>query len=810
MSPVRLLVLAVSAVLAISCTSEHRPARERYNDGVAALARGEHEAAEKALLEARDQAGVDPELRYRAAYDLGVAYAAHALAAKGAQSPDLAKALELDQQAVAWFGDAVRLRKDDPDATANLAIVQARAQALADELRRGEGKLEARLDALLKGQRDVLEGARKAWAMIKERGGADPLAGKEALIKLADTERGLVAEAGVIGDLASDEIDQIGKKAEDKRTQQEQIRVVQLKNLDLYLIEGRSRIAEARRKLQELAAEAGVERAEAALVALKRAREQLLDPITVLKELGREQGDALRDTHEAASGAAATTTLAPAVTAEKAPAVAVWLSPTALAERQGGLRDRLEEVRARLAAAVEAAHKAPAPGAGSGAGSAAPAAAPAAPDPKEAKMIAHLTAALPSLTTASAAMDRARGALTDRRWADAQAAERDALIAIALAIEEFSDLKQTIELAWTEHAQVVALLGPEAAKQLAAAERAEQTRDGLRRNFGRLARIKDLLADEVAGLAAKAAELDAQAAKASAGAGSAAPDPKQLEAAKAQAQAQLDQARAQLTRAEELRGKAEAALHAVDAALTAAKDPLPAAQEARGHLDELRRLFFSVIEHLQELLRQENETRDQTSTAAAEDDFTRGPKLPGLLARQDEHATMAQAITDALAHQADAASKAPAGQGGPSSGGPDPKALGAAADEVRLGKGEMGEAKAVLQKAKDATTQSVGLTPAVEHQAKAAEHLENALKLLQPPPQKQDPKDQKDQKQDPKDQKQDPKDQKQDPKDPKQAQKPEPQKQGGASQKARDDDARRQRERMEKAQRNSDPIDKDW
>jgi hypothetical protein len=440
-------------------------------------------------------------------------------------------------------------------------------------------------------------------------------------------------------------------------------------------------------------------------------------------------------------------------------------------------------------------------------------------DAKQAKVMAHVSAALPALTAASAALDKARGGLTDKRWTEAQAAERDALIAIAQAIEEFSDLKQTIELAYAEQQQLVSLLGPEAAKALPAAERGQETRDGLRRNLTRVTRLKGLLADEVAGLDAKAQQVEAEAAKAAAGggggSGSAAPDPKQLEAAKAQAKQQLEQARAQLTKAEELRGQAETSLNALEAAITANKEPLPPAKDAEGQLAELRRLFFSVIEHLQELLRDQNETRDQTGAAAAEDDFTRGPKLPGLLERQDRHATMAQAITEALAHQADAASKAPqAAQGqGPTGGGAEQaKALGAAADEVRLAKGEMVEAKAVVQKAKESTSQSVGMGPAVEHQGKAIEHLENALKLLQPPPKKQD---QKDQKQDQKQDQQDQKDQKKDPKDQQQGQqgaKPDPkQQQGGAGQRARDDDARRQRERQEKNQpRQPDSIDKDW
>jgi len=291
------------ACLIAGCISEHRDARDKYNEGVAALAKAQYEAAEKALLEARSQAGVDPELRFRAAYDLGVAFAAHADQKRIGKDADLAKALELAQQAASWLSDADRLRPGDANTKANLAIVRARVQAIGDELRKGEGKLEVRLDRLIQDQRGVLDEARAAWVAIKQAGGSDPLAQQAQLTHLADRERGIGAEAGVVGDLAADEIDAIGKKPEDKRDDQEKVRVVQLKNLDLYLLEGRTRITEARRKLQELAAEDGVARSEAALVALKRAREQLLDPISVLRMVAKDEVAVLQDTAHSDTGA---------------------------------------------------------------------------------------------------------------------------------------------------------------------------------------------------------------------------------------------------------------------------------------------------------------------------------------------------------------------------------------------------------------------------------------------------------------------------------------------------------------------------
>ncbi|MDQ3366022.1 MAG: hypothetical protein M3680_11395, partial [Myxococcota bacterium] len=350
----RQLVILVLCVLGLAACDrgEHRTARVEYNRGVAALGSGDFEAAIKALLQARSGAGVDPDLRFRAAYNLGLAYAAQADKLRKQPEADLAKALDHAQQAASWLGDASRQRPTDADTQTNLAIVRARVQAITDELRKGEGKLEARIDGAIRDQRGVLDGVRDAWLAIKQAGGTDPLAQQARLTHLADLERGIVAEVGAISDLAADEIDEIGRKADDQRTDEEKVRVVQLKNLELYLLESRNRIADARRKLQELAAEDALAKAEAALVALKRAREQLLDPIAVLGALAQEQLGVLRETVDAAGGPAIV--LDPA--AAKAPAPdgrPAWLEPAVIAAREGGLRDRLEEVRARLAAATD-------------------------------------------------------------------------------------------------------------------------------------------------------------------------------------------------------------------------------------------------------------------------------------------------------------------------------------------------------------------------------------------------------------------------------------------------------------------------
>jgi hypothetical protein len=784
--------LLIAVALVACAPSEHRNAREKYNNGVAHLAAGNFEAAEKALLEARSNAGVDPELRFRAAYNLGISYDAHAQKQKTGKDADLAKALELQLQAVTWFSDAVRLKKDDRDARDNLAIVRLRSQALSDELSRGDGKLERRLDAVIDQQRAVLEESRGAWIAIKTTGGADPLAQQETLTRLADRERGVVADVGVLGDVAADEIDAIGKKPDDKRTAEERVRVVQLKNLEQYLQDGRSKIAEARRKLQELSAENGVARVEASLVSLKRAREQLLDPISVLQEIARDQLELRQETDAIARLRSDATKLATGEGSEppQPQVIPAWLEPAVLGERQGGLRDRVDEVRSRLQATVDSADKP------TGSGSNAE---PQDLSAEQAKTISDLRLALPLVAEASAAMDRARTALGEQSLEPAMRSESDALIALAKAIELFADLKKSVELAYGTQQRVVALLSPQAAT-LPAAERASQTKNGLAQNVARMRRIKELLSEEVAKLEQQRGELESKAVSPGSGSapvqGSGAADPSQLEGAKHE----LEQRKQQMAAAEGYRSDAEKALGDLGRAIATNKDPLTPAKVAKDKLEQLRKLFFSVVEHLAELIRQQNETKDQTSQANGLDDFAREPKLPALVQRQDEHAKMASAIVDALASQADAGANGNANANAAAEQQAQAKAFAAAAAEVRLARTEMATTQATLGKAADPKkTQSISLTPALDSQGKAIEHLESALRLLQPPsPDTQNKKDPKQEQQ---------QGQQQQEQQPKPDNKQHQQAQGGAGQRARDQDAKRQRDKQKPS---GDAVDQDW
>src|SRR5205085_626360 len=135
---------APSASAATPTATPQPPPKPRaaYNAALAALGRGDLEAAEAGLADARDRSGTDDELRFRASFQLALTYAAKAEKIDAAKPEERMAAL---RNAAAWLRDAVRLRPQAEDARADLEVILRRIQALADEVNRKAGGLEARL-----------------------------------------------------------------------------------------------------------------------------------------------------------------------------------------------------------------------------------------------------------------------------------------------------------------------------------------------------------------------------------------------------------------------------------------------------------------------------------------------------------------------------------------------------------------------------------------------------------------------------------------------------------------------------------------
>ena len=774
------VLASVAVTIVTSCddpqTEEARKARQQYNAALSSLEGAQWEEAEKGLLEARDSAGQDPELRFRAAFNLGIAHAGHAQA-KMADAPS--EAFEQLQRSIAWFRDAVRLRPDDEDARVNLEVVLRRSRKLADELNKGKNSLEARLDRVIEDQRGLRDDVRKLMARVSAAGaGSEPAGFADDFETAATFERTLLAEANTISELASDELSLLEDKAEEERTDEDKVRLVQLENLEFYMQYAKGAVADARRFLRRLQGDDAHRRADTGLAHLKRAREQLLDPVTVLKGVVEDQTLLLMHTQALEALGRGAIKLQEGEVAKPPP----WLSRDHLGDRQQDSTQRTAEVLARFSAGVQA-----------GTASTAPAA-----DPKQERVLAAASEAMVLLEGAVGDMHAALSGLPNAALTDVAEHQDKAIQALIQAIERFAGTRDLIEFVHRDQSQAVVLLTPPDAEEeagdkapppMTTAERMQLVDGIVERNRERLARLQYLLQDDLVEIESKAT---AQAAEG-----------QQDEQAAEAAKQQLDGERQRYERAEQLRTEADAALIRLDALLDLAdapdapdapetepdqapSGPLVPTQEAQAHVEELRRLFFSVIEHLKELLQNQTETRDRSASVQAVPPEEQPGRLGPLADAQTRHTAMGDAIAGALEAQADQASAA--AQGDPQAGQAAGK-LAEAAPEVRSATAQMQEASQVLQDSRElAATTSIDLEPGIGAQDKAIEHLENALRILEPPQQQQQKQQQEQQQQQEEQVSQ------------KQAQR--------RLQSIRDREAERHKRRRERAQ--PEPVEKDW
>ena len=739
-----------------------RTPRGEYNAGLALLGAGDHEAAARAFLRARDRAGPDPELRYRAAFNLGLALAAGAGdgaagsngagsdgsradspamdAADGASPADaIERAIAALRRSAAWFADAVRLAPPgNDDARINLELVSRRILTLADRLR-GADRLQARLERLIDDQRGVRDRLRSLFAEVEaDAASAEPHGFRDAYDDLASRERMLAAEVGNAVDTAAEERLFVEQTPEAERTAEQRLRVWQLAAVAAELERARQSLGESRRSLRRMEGERAHRRVEAALADLKRARERLLDPLAVLGAVARDQAGILA--HTAALAAAAVDGTAGA--GGEPPG---WLTSEHLAERQGDAAERAGEVLARFEAA--------APQSAPGQESKVPEGAETTGgNPRAERTVRAAGEAAPVLGRAVGAMRTVVEELGNGRPDGARDAARTALEELRQAIEAFAGVRQLVELAHRDQESVMALLedgGDGGGEAPFGGDRAEAILALAAGNARRLEKLKGRLEEERADEVAAAGGDSARAG----------PEP-------AEAQERRRSIEERYRRAEVLRGRARAGLRDLDAALAgvgagpgagigagagagaesgpdagAGADPETradahrAAEDTLAALDELRRLFFSIAEHLEALRSDQADTRDRTAALQSGED-TEVDRLAADLGfateRQEEHQRLAAALAGALAEQADAAGGEAPGGAPTAAPAPDPAArdrLAEAAVEVRTAGERMLAAGARLAEASPGAA-SPDLDPVLEEQMAAIEHLENALRAI--------------------------------------------------------------------------------
>lgn len=704
--------------------AKKEPPRKSYNQARDAFLRSDFAQAETGFLSARDSAQSDDEVRFRAAFNLALTYARKADALLKDKPQD---ALATLRQSAAWFRDAVHGRPADSDARHNLELVLRRIEQLADQLNKEQNALLARLTRVIQDQRSLRDRLRGLLLRVNQSGAAsEPLSFHGEFEEASTFERTLLSDAGAILDLAGEERDHLSQRAEKDRSAEEQGKLVQLQNLEHYLNLGRGTMAEVARLLRRLQGDRAHRQADQAVSELKRALEQLLDPVTVLKGLASDQTASLGQTRALDELRSKKLGLGSDSQKTPPPAPPPWLTPSLLHDQQKELQSRSSELLARLQAGVE--HESAAAAAGNSKNQS-PGNAPE--DPRQVaqrqRLVEGARQAIPLLKEATTAMEQAQSALMAEQLVPATRAQGLALHNLLRALERFSGIRDLIELAYGEQSQMVALLGPAAQAELAklsAAERSTLLTDGVLRNQDRLSRLKGLFADELAAL---------QAPTQPSGASSGAP---KEDAEKQAAEKQ------RYEQAEQIRQLAEkSVVHLAELQKQKGAPLFATADEGRKHLEDLRRLFFSIVEHLKELLRNQTETHDRTSSAQTEkNDFEKQRKLGPLLQTQKEHAEMGKAIGEALAAQADQAGNATEPQAKQAQ-----KTLSDAAQEVRKGQEAMAGAASMLQEDLDAAKPvSADLEPPIEAQKQAMAHLEAAIRILEPP-QQQPPQQQKEQ-----------------------------------------------------------------
>jgi len=699
--------------------------RARFNRANAALVEGEAVAATALLRASRRDAPDDPELRYAATYNLGMAAVARADADSGGGREDALAALH---EAADWFREAVGLRPDERAPRHNLEVTLRRAQWLADEIAREEGgTLEEALDAEAEAQRGRVAAAA---ALLEEVSRGDELESVERLRPVfrdaATEQRVALSRVDELADRVVRERETILARPEPERTPEDALRAAQLEGVLVYLDGALDRMGQTRRQLRQGRAERAYRRGSAALGELKRARDQLRDPVEQIGVLLEETRGV------AASTAALLGAELPVMPGgpTDSPALPAFLTPESHAEEVRRLDRRTAELAGRLTeAATQAQAATNAPSAAAEAG---------APGPEDAAALAEaLRVAAPRVEEAAHALERASDALDGADFAAALGEESAAGEELIEAQEAFFDLTRLLEVTHRDALRAATIAQATEPEIVEAREELAPFALGLlEKDLTRAARLASLLARA---RVERIAALEASPEEAKEGE----PDPIRVEGER-------------FDTADQLLALAEGALRQAGEELVAApRDWAGAGESARraaDHLDEIRTLFFSLVEHLRALAREQVDLSDATldaiALAATEETDEDVVRAPGTMARarairpqQSGLEERAGAIADVLL----AESESPPSEQTEGADEQRGARLRRAAEHVARAQLAMQDAEETLEDAE------APLDPVAVAQGVAVEELAAALELLSPPP---DPQEQEQEGQDEKEEEQ--------------------------------------------------------
>lgn len=708
--------------------------RDIYNLAVQKLGANEFDSAIEGLGRARDVAAFDNELRYAAAYNLGFAYAQRAANAGDLNALDmnaLQNVLNDLNMSIAWFRDAAHQRPSLKEAKGNLEIVLKRQLMVKDIMAQKFNTLEHQLDALIQNERNIRENSRALSERIQAaNAGRDPLAFQEDFKSLAKLQRQAVTDANQTAEDLAHAISNIETKPENERAQEEAFKLFQLKSAAPFLDNARQAMAGARRQLREYSMAEALRLTNKSFKALKQAREQLEDPLNVLGHILEDETNFVRIA--SAKHMFETPELLAKYKAQlqrEDLETPPWLTSDLLSDDQTDTLERTSRISAFLKAMVDAAAQQPQN---------------AQQDPKQAEaakeQIELIKEALPLINEAADAMQRATQAIERNDFEDTVKQGSEAIEKLALAMERFTDLKHLIEIAYATQESLAPVIRGELEGNENLLSRSQQRQllaPALQKNIARLERLSTLLAKE-------SAKMNQQAMQG-------AQNGQQISEEQQQQMQQLfetaETLRNQAKQAEErlLQKVTEPPAEGTDESIVPTViedatwgDLAEDAETAKQSLEQLRILFFTVIEHIQELLKQQSETLDKTTDISSADASELELKLPPVIDRQRIHELTAEKLSEVLTKQAESLQNQQQQQGGP-----DPaemaKRYTEAASELQVAATAMRQAQSDMQNDEHLFTE------AIEQQNTAVEHIQKALELLQPPQQQQNQQQNQDQ-----------------------------------------------------------------
>ncbi|MBQ9394108.1 MAG: hypothetical protein IJU23_01135, partial [Proteobacteria bacterium] len=713
--------------------------RDVYNLAVKKLSEGKYDEAVEGFMIARDQAAFDNELRFSSAYNLGHAYAQKAEAAGDPNNLDEAALQGVVEDlglSASWFRDAVKQRPSLDRATGNLEIVLKRLMDARDIMAQKFNTLERQLEEILATERELRENARVLSERIDAaNSGSDPMNFQNDFKTLASIQREALTQTNLTSENLDSQLAALQGKAEDQRSQEESFRIFQLQSASPLLETARQAMAGARRQMRDLSMSDSLRLTNKAFNYVRQAREQLENPLSVLNHIAEDESGFVR------IASAKYMFQDPELLAKykeekqiedvKEPS---WLNNDLLSDNQIDTLIRTNRLIAFLKNVTEAAAQQQAQGQQ-----------PQDPQAEAAQtQMEQIKEALPLIEEAASLMQQVTQNLEANDYKESIKNASQSLEKLALAMERFADLKHLVELTYASHLQLEPVVRGEVPGDtttlLSRAQQREILSAGLAINRDRIERLSTLLSKEAAKIN------QAQP-------GQQPPSEEQI----AQMQKVFEQAEILRKTASDAMDRmiqtvstptikapvdgdaADNADNAVTIDETVAPETLEKAiwgeltednEIAKKSLEQLRIIFFTVIEHIQELYKQQTETMDRTTDAASGTDEEKAMKVPPVIERQHTHEAMAGELAEILKKQAEQIEQQGAGQQ-PQQGGPDPAEM---AQRYREASSELDAAATVMRQVQtDLSASEPMFTESIEEQKTALEHIAKALELLQPP-----------------------------------------------------------------------------